>query len=817
MRSSFNLRCECVATLIGAALALSVPLCFAQQTNGGTNTPPAGKTANPTGKGAGAPLANPPSAVPGTAPGTTAARASTMPPTVPAGRPSIALVLDGGGALGLAHIGVLQWFEEHHIPVDRITGASMGALIGGLYAEGHTADEVAEIAKGNALDSVFRVESNYEDLNFRRREDRRELPQAFQLGLRKGVTLRNSLLIDNGLNAFLSDVFFSTNSSRLNWNTLPIPFRCVASDLTALQPVVYSSGSIARAVRASVSLPGVFPPVEQNGHYLVDGGVMDNLPTDIAKDDLKADIIIAVILPSQDLTLGDVSSIVGVLQRSFSAQIAYNEAKSLKLANLVIEPKTKELTAMDYSKAAHFIDTGYKAAEGQRAALLKYALDDDAWRAYLADKASRRIPVPSRFDSVRVQGGSPSAQAAVKAALAPLATPANSSSNNAELPGQIHAALQPVMRDGRYKASYQIEQTEPGAKTNALTQSPEIIGTPDAANSQNNGTDGLLVRLREAGNGPPYLLVGASVTAASGNVTRQTLDLRLNQQDFGGYGSELRSDLRLGFLTDASTEYYRLLTSNGLYIKPRVEILRQPVYLYANQRRIQERFQQNAGGSIDLGETFSPRSQAGIEWTDQSVRWDITSGSNGQPSYSGGAQTLLAHYRFDAQNAALVSTQGIRLQASAGYLYNTVLSDNAPVAHLRLNSSRQVGKEIVGASFYADSYFRHNVADPLRFTLGGPLNLSASNIDEYRGTDDYLARAAILRPIAQLPTAIGEGLYAVFSYEGGEIWSPEKPALLRQDGTLGVLAATPLGAITLGGSIGDAGRRKVFFTFGRLF
>jgi NTE family protein len=521
MRPFLNLRHECLAVLISAGVALLGHPSAAQQTSGGTNTPPNAQVTDRAGKRA--TIASPPSAVPGTAPGTAPADASTMPPTVPARRPSIGLVLDGGGALGLAHIGVLQWFEEHHVPVDRIAGASMGALVGGLYAEGHSANEVAEIAKGNALDSVFRLESDYDELNYRRREDRRQLPQAFQLGLRRGVTLRNSLLIDNGLNAFLSDVFFSTNSSKLNWNTLPIPFRCVASDLTALQPVVYSSGSIARAVRASVSLPGVFPPVEQNGHYLVDGGVMDNLPTDIAKDDLKADIIIAVILPSQDLTPGDVSSIVGVLQRSFSAQIAYNEAKSLKLANLVIEPQTKELTALDYDKAAHFIETGYKAAEGQRAALLKYALDDDAWRAYLADKASRRIPVPSRFDSVRVQGGSPSAQAVVKAALSPLATPGNSSSSDTDLPGKINAALQPVMRDGRYKASYQIVQTSDGTRTNTLGAAPEIGGTAATANGQNNGTDGLLVRLREAGNGPPYLLVGASVTAASGNVTRRHL------------------------------------------------------------------------------------------------------------------------------------------------------------------------------------------------------------------------------------------------------------------------------------------------------
>jgi NTE family protein len=126
-------------------------------------------------------------------------------------------------------------------------------------------------------------------------------------------------------------------------------------------------------------------------------------------------------------------------------------------------------------------------------------------------------------------------------------------------------------------------------------------------------------------------------------------------------------------------------------------------------------------------------------------------------------------------------------------------------------------KNILGFGVAADTYFRRNVADPLRFTLGGPMRLSASSIDEYRGTDDLLVRATYLRRIASLPTQLGDGLYISTAYEAGEMWSPEQRTFLRQDGVLAVLAATPLGSVTFGGSIGDAGRRKFFFTFGRLF
>jgi NTE family protein len=126
-------------------------------------------------------------------------------------------------------------------------------------------------------------------------------------------------------------------------------------------------------------------------------------------------------------------------------------------------------------------------------------------------------------------------------------------------------------------------------------------------------------------------------------------------------------------------------------------------------------------------------------------------------------------------------------------------------------------KGILGLAAEGNTYFGRNVAEPLRFTLGGPLRLSASSIDEYRGTDDFLIRAAYLHRVATLPSGLGQGLYLSFGYEAGEIWPPERSALLRQDGLLTVIAATPLGAITVGGAVGDAGRRKVFFSFGRLF
>ena len=726
---------------------------------------------------------------------TDSAPAGPLPPVTPAGRPSIGLVLDGGGALGLAHIGVLRWFEENRIPVDRITGTSMGSLVGALYATGRSAHEIEEVATSPELPNIFHLQVDYDQLSYRRREDRRELPGAFQVGLKGGISLRNALLTDRSLNAFLHDEFQSYDAKNIRFDQLPIPFRCVATDLNTLRPVVFDGGPLPLAVRASISIPGVFSPVVYQSHYLVDGAIMDNLPTGIAKNDLRADVIIAVMLPATAFAEGDVGSVVGVFARAFSAGTARNERISQKLADVLLLPGTDKYGIGEYGKAKELIEEGYKSAEAQRAQLLKYQLSPKDWKSYLAAKRARQHAAPGLLETVAVDGGAPGAQASVSNSLQDL-------KGKPIKPGPIVQALEQVQNNQTYEAEF--ETTSPLRQPNDTT-------TP--------GPDtGVLVHLEPTRNGPPFLLVGADITAVTDNVSRATFDLRLVDNDLGGYGSELRTDVRVGFLTQASTEYYRLLRPDGLFVQPHAGVLRQPVYIFRNQDRIAERLQQNVGGGLDFGRTFSPRMQLAAEWRDQVVRWHTQLGSDERPDLSGTAQTGVLHFTYNGLNAGQLAPRGVRLDIAGGALYNALASQNAPLLQLNTAFTTTLAeRNIVGLGISADTYFRRNVADPLRFTLGGPLRLSASSIDEYRGTDDVLVRAAYLHRIASLPTQLGEGLYVTGAYEGGEIWSPEQPSFLRQDGLLGLLAATPVGSITLGGSIGDAGRRKIFFTFGRLF
>lgn len=721
-----------------------------------------------------------------------------LPAAVPPGRPVIGLALEGGGALGMAHIGVLQWLEEHHVPVDRLSGTSMGALIGALYASGHTPAEMSALAESTAFNNVFTLQTPYVDSSYRRRQDRRQVPTIAILGLKHTPAVRNALLADRGVDEFLTTNMLAYNSRELDFNRMPIPFRCVATDLNTLQSITFSSGPMPQAVRASISIPGVFPPVQSsNGHYLVDGGILDNLPTDVLKHDLRAETVIAVHLQEAAISTPDTSSVVGVLNRAFDAGIESNVNQALRIADVVINIPIGNFSSTDYSKtnAEKLIQAGYQGAEQSRASLLPLALNDQDWNAYLAARDSRRAALPGNLLQVRVVGSVPSAQREVLADFKPLKAQPISAA-------QTLNALKPIQSNGDLSATYETFAPPPNNSV------------PDAGNPDT----GILVRLANDPIGPPYLLVGGDLAAETSNIAHGEINFRLVDQNLGGFGSELRATARVGYMTDLSAEYYRLLTPSGFFLQPRAGIVREPVYIWVNQKRVAERFQQNLVAGIEAGRTIGNSAQISTEWRAEDTHWSLTTGSGGGPYLNGTAQTGLLHINIDKETSGTVSPSGFRLSASAGAFYHAADSANAPLAMLSAARTWQwKDRNSFGLTADINSYLRANVAQPYRFTLGGPRRLYASSFDEYRGTDTYLARAGYLRRIASLPTGYGQGLYAIIGYEAGEIWSPEARAILREDGTAGLVAATPFGTISFGVSIGDAGHRKVFFTIGRLF
>jgi NTE family protein len=706
---------------------------------------------------------------------------------LPKNRPVIGLALGGGAALAITEVGGLQWLDEHHIPVDVIAGTSMGSILGALYSTGVTPDQMKQILNPAEVSRVFRISSTYSSRSFRRREDVREVPNGIGIGLKHGVSLRNSLLTDVGLNELLDKEFIRYND-QIDFNTLPIPFRCRSTDLTSAKSVVFARGSLQDAVRASASLPGVFQPFEMDGHEYVDGAILDNLPTADVKA-MKADVIIAFSLPLGPVGKGDLDSILGVLSRAFAVGIEVNEARARSLATVVIMPDISGFTATDYSKTEALAERGYAAAEAHKAELMKYALPDDQWEAYMAKRRAKERPPVGTVLEVKVKAPTHEVAETVHRKFDPMV-------NRPVDTDKVESLLADIRADGRYNADYTVGYGSAGSDRPIL-----------------------LIDVEDKKNGPPFLDLGFNVEAQTAGVTRATIDSRFLYQDLGGYGSGLRVKVDLGFLTQLDGEYFHRFAPSGYFVAPRLNLTREPFYIYSSNSniRLSERQSQFAGAAADVGWTDSRLQELRLGWEFANVQWHTTIGADNLPDYGGSSQKVRLRYVYDSQNR-LVPRSGQRLTSTFGYLYGTPGSPSAPQFYTQYEVAHTVSpKNVFMAKVEGATMFNRDVAQPFRYTLGGPLRLAGQSIDQLRGTDYWLVVPGYLRRVAKLPEPLGNNIYVGGSLEAGQMRSPDGPTMTREDVYIGIVAESPLGVITLGPAIGSNGARKFVFTIGRFF
>src|SRR5215469_9000916 len=322
----------------------------------------------------------------------------------PEPHPKLGLVLEGGGALGLAHIGVIEYLEQHHIPVSYVAGTSMGGLVGGVYATSGNADEVRDLVKGIKWDEVISGQIPYDYLSFRRKQDAREYPSTLEFGLREGLQFPSGFNTGQQVDLILDRIALPYSETK-SFDDLPIPFSCVATDLVTNSEHVFRSGPLDVALRATMSLPGIFSPVRHEGHIYVDAGLFNNLPVTAAKQ-MGAEIILGVHLETAPLKPDASLSSFAVLNESISAVIAANEREAMKLADVLITVPVQEFTSTDYDKADVIIKAGYDAAAANADKLATLSVDTASWETYLAERNRRRIhPATPQF--IQVMGVDP--------------------------------------------------------------------------------------------------------------------------------------------------------------------------------------------------------------------------------------------------------------------------------------------------------------------------------------------------------------------------------------------------------------------------
>jgi NTE family protein len=300
-------------------------------------------------------------------------------------RPKTGLVLAGGGALGMAHVGVLKVLEENRIPVDFITGTSMGSIVGAAYASGATVEEMEKLLSETDWDALFNESLAREDVKYRDKYGRAgQFTGDAKIGLKDSGLVRFSGVV-SGQNVLpLLQRLYYRAPGDVDFNKLPIPFTAVAADIETGKAVPLSSGQLAVAARASMAVPGFFTPVELDGKALVDGGIANNLPVDIALQ-MGAERLIVVDLLADLKKKDELGGILGISGQIISILLQQNsdlQRKNMRKGDLLLEPNLKGYSATDFQKASEIFARGEEVARKNVAALKKFSVSDAEYQRY---------------------------------------------------------------------------------------------------------------------------------------------------------------------------------------------------------------------------------------------------------------------------------------------------------------------------------------------------------------------------------------------------------------------------------------------------
>lgn len=721
---------------------------------------------------------------------------ATLPAADALHRPRIGLVLSGGGARGAAHVGVLKALEALHVPVDAIAGTSMGAVVGGLYASGMSATEIERLLDSLDWADALRDRPSRTDLDFRRKEDDRDflvrvpvghgdgefkVPRGLIQGQKLAAKLRAALLPVAGVERF---------------DDLPIPFRALATDLGTGEPVLLDHGSLAQAVRASLSAPGVFAPVEVDGRQLVDGGLAENLPVDAARA-MGVDLVIAVDVSSPLQPPDRLKSALAVSNQMLTILIGRATARAratLGERDIYLRPELGGLSSLDFAHVRGAIDSGERAALAD-AALAAHALTPAAYAEYRA-RVTARPPEPTiEFVHVATQAGR--YHKLIEAALAPtIGKPADTK--------LIDDALRSLY--GR-----------------------DLFQTLDYRLDTDAGATGLLVNAQPKSWGPTFLHFALELQDDFRGSDSFNAGVRAVFTDVNPYLAEWRVDLKVGDQPKIAVEFFQPLGyASPWFVAPSAGYDGRNVSLFepdgsaiANYRISERNF------GIDFGRELG-------SWGEIRMGVHRINGSSalriGSPALSldapppgafaqGGYFARLSLDRLDSVNfprhgnALTIEWDGQRQSLGA-----TEAGDRAKLDWL-IADSRGRNTMIFWTSAGSALTTLHGVQSD--YQMGGFLNLSGLTANSIAGPHFAIARLVYLRKIS----SGGEGLlelpaYLGLSAEAGNVWAARHDisiASARKDGAAFIGLDTLLGPAFLGAGLDEGGHASYYLFLGRTF
>jgi NTE family protein len=711
-----------------------------------------------------------------------------------AGRPVLGVAFGGGSARGIAHVGVIRWLEEHRIPIDVAAGTSMGGLIGGAFATGMEARELETFIASLDWDQLFGA-SSFAHKNIRRKADARAYPSRLEFGLRGGIVPPTALNNGEYVELLLGRIAAPYYEVE-NFDDLPTPFRTIAVDLLTARLVVMGSGSLADAMRATMSLPLVFPPVEVNGQVLIDGGTMNNVPADVVRQ-MGADRVIAINVGDLSDREGVSYTMFGVAGSTIDVMMRASTRRALEAADVVVNVPLEKYGSLDWRKFPALIEEGYRAAEAMRDRLLPYAVTEAEFAAWRSARQARRrtaLPVP-RF--VELDGFAKDDAKRLDVLLA----------RHVGVPLDVGA----IERDIAIVAGLDRYQT--------VTWRP----VHDAGRGF-----GVRVLGRVKPYAPPFMMFGVNLENTTSSDFRITTTARYLAFDTLGSGSELRIDGTIGSDPAVGIELYRPLGSRALFAAPYAGVGRATFNLIHDDAviaRYKETIQRvGANVGVNLGAYSDLRLGAYVGRTTASIEI----GDPGFPELRGKETGAELVWRLDTQDSPVVPSGGLRSQVRLSHVFDTPdvaaagETRDIPGSFTQLSgqASKFWSRGPRNRLFFYGGLGTSFDAAPLptdQFPLGAPFRLGAYDAGELRGSHYYIATGGMLRRIGRLPDFMGGPVFVGGWLENGDAFARWQDAGWRTNGGVGVIMDTIVGPVSVAGSWGFDGRWRTYLGVGRLF
>jgi len=709
-------------------------------------------------------------------------------------RPRIGLVLSGGGARGLAHIGVLKVLRDLRVPVDCIAGTSMGGIVGAVYATGAPVSEMESKVKAIDWKMVFQDRPDRRLMTERRKREETGYLARPEVGFRDGtVQFPQGVLYGQNIEREFADLAYRGEDAS-DFSQLPFPFKAVATDIATGTPYVLDKGSLAKAMRATMSVPGVMAPVEIDGHMLVDGGLVENLPVELVRK-MCADVVIAVNLGTPLLKASEITSIFSVSEQMINILTEQNVRASLaqlRPGDVLISPELGDIGAGSFDRAADAIAIGEKAALAHEAELRRFSLPPAQYSAELRER--RAVAQKSyRIDEVRVapmQHVNPQAvENEIKVKPGTTVTR-----------GQINDDVQRVYATGDFESVGE-HTLRDGDRTIALFEP------------------------KEKSWGPNYLRFGLSLSANVGHDTGFTIVGRSDRRWMNSNGGEWINQLQVGEIAGFLSEFYQpFAPGSPWFAAPRVTLYRMQSNVFLGDDKVALYRRQSSQLGLDLGREIGALGEARIGFVGGRLDSSMDIGPPVLPSEKVRLNAWTARMEFDQLDDYNFPNEGQRGRVDLFAPRKSLGSDQT---YDRLQVDWTGAATWNNNTFTANALIGRSLGDaelPFfdAFTLGGFQKLSGYDRDRFRALDvafGSLGYRRVVRPPLGLQLGgILDRMYAGASLEAGRIRQSVDP--LTPDGTyysgsLYVGADTLIGPMFLAFGQGEGNNRAVWLAIGR--